>query len=170
MKPIDLIKLDFYRYTEKVKIWLTLKNLITNRSFKYTFLLSHSLIVRLLVAFSHRLLSIKYSLQVPEDCRIGPGLYIKNATSIAINRSAKIGSNHGEAENIGNKAYIEPNVCLEEHIHISNKALMGIGSVVTIDVLSNTTFADNPAKCISKKCSNCYILNSVNVKLESVYE
>ncbi len=182
MKPIDLIKSDLYRYTEKVTIWLILKNLITNRSFKYTFWLSNSLIIRLLAAFFHKHLSTKYSLQVPKDCRIGAGLYIGHATSIVINRTAKIGSNcnlsqfttigsnHGKAANIGNNVYIGPNVCLVESIQIGNNALIGAGSVVTKDVLSSTTFAGNPAKCISKQCSSRYILNSVNVKLEPVHD
>jgi serine O-acetyltransferase len=167
MKIWNYIKSDLARYTGKFSFPLFIKNLIRNRSFKYSFWLRltrhKNLFIRLLSIFMHKRLTNKYLIQIPRQTQIGYGLYIGHHMCIVISPSAKIGnnvnlsqfttigSNYGNAADIGDNVYIGPNVNIIENVIIGDNSTIGAGSVVTKDVPENSTVAGVPAKVISYK-------------------
>jgi serine O-acetyltransferase len=119
----------------------------------------------------HSHLSTKYSLQIPRKAVIGYGLYIGHHMCVVINKTAvignncnlsqfvTIGSNHGQAANIGDNVYIGPNTCIVEDVTIGNNVTIGAGSVVVKNIPDNFTAAGNPARLLSEKCPARYIEN-----------
>jgi serine O-acetyltransferase len=163
----NYIKSDLIRYTGKYTFSLFIKNLFRNRSFKYSFFLRltrhTNFFIRLFSIFMHKILSKRYFLQIPRQTQIGYGLYIGHHMCIVISSSCRIGnnvnlsqfttigSNYGNAAEIGDNVYIGPNVNIIENVIIGNNSTIGAGSVVTKDVPENSTFAGVPAKVISYK-------------------
>lgn len=159
------IKSDLYRYTGKVSVYLFLKHLVRNKSFKYSFWLRlarhDNWFVRAIAKFFHGHLSGKYLLQIPVSTKIGYGLYIGHHMCVVINETAEIGnnvnlsqfttigSNEGNAAVIGDNVYIGPGVCIVENIHIGDNVTIGAGSVVTRDIAPNATVAGVPAKVLN---------------------
>lgn len=172
---LDYIKSDLYRYTGEISFYLFYKNIINNRSFKYSFWLrltqTQNRFIRKIAKFFHRRLSYKYGIQIPIATEIGYGLYIGHHMSIVINQTTKIGnncnlsqfttigSNDGNAATIGDNVYIGPNVNIVENVKIGNNTTIGAGAVVTKDIPDNMTVAGVPAKIISEKEPGRYITN-----------
>jgi serine O-acetyltransferase len=169
------IQSDLYRYTGKVSLYLFLKHLARNKSFKYSFWLRlarhQNWLVRTIAKFFHRHLSGKYLLEIPVSTDIGYGLYIGHHMCVVINETAKIGnnvnlsqfttigSNEGNAAVIGDNVYIGPSVCLVENVQIGNDVTIGAGSVVTRDIPPQATVAGVPAKVLNFNNAGRYVQN-----------
>jgi len=163
----ELIHSDLYRYTGQTTGKAMLRELLRNRSFRYSFWLrlcgSANTPLRWLAIAVHRLLSNAYGIQIPRRTRIGHGLYIGHHMCIVVSETAvignncnlsqftTIGSNKGRAATIGDNVYIGPGVCVVEDVTIGSNATIGAGSVVVRDVPANTTAAGNPARVVSTR-------------------
>lgn len=174
------IQSDLYRYAGKVSVYLFLKHLVRNKSFKYSFWLRlarhHNGLVRSIAKLMHRHLSGKYLLEIPVSTEIGYGLYIGHHMCVVINETAKIGnnvnlsqfttigSNEGNAAVIGDNVYIGPSVCLVENVQIGNDVTIGAGSVVTRDIPSQATVAGVPAKVLNFNNAGRFVQNRWPVK------
>lgn len=171
----ELIRSDLHRYGGQHSLPALFRNLLWNRSFRYTFWLrlcrSRSTPLRLLARVMHRHLSNRYAIQIPASTRIGPGLLIGHHTGLIINHTTTIGSNcnlgqfttigsnHERAAEIGNNVYIGPGVCVVEHVVIGDNATIGAGAVVVKDVPAGATVAGNPAKVVSTRSPGRYVCN-----------
>lgn len=158
------IKSDLRRYTESESLAGLLRQLMFNRSFKYSFwlrLAKHSnALLRLIARLMHRRLSGRYLIQIPVTTQIGFGLYLGHHMCVVVNETAIIGNNvnlsqfttigsiEGNAAVIGDNVYIGPGVCVVENVHIGNNVTVGAGSVVTRDVPENATVAGVPARVL----------------------
>ncbi|MDE1513397.1 exopolysaccharide biosynthesis acetyltransferase VpsC [Vibrio sp. dsl-7] len=179
--PWMLIKADLYRHTGRVSFGLVVKHLLLNAGFCYMFWFrlcrSQNLLLRTLARVMHRMLSIRYQIQLPKETQVGPGLYLGHATGVIVNSTAiigancnlspftVIGSNQGQAAIIENNVYIGPHVALVENITLGEGAIIGAGSVVTHDVAKHTVVAGNPARVIRTSCHPSYIRNPVTLEI-----
>lgn len=172
---IEYIKSDLFRYTANGSAKAFLKELLLNRSFRYTFWLrltnTRNAIIRITARVIHNRLSMKYGLHIPRQTKIGYGLYIGHPLGIVINPTTTIGnncnlsqfttigSNHENAATIGDGVYIGPNVCIVENVVIGDFVTIGAGAVVTRDIPENSTAAGCPASVISRNNPARYIKN-----------
>ncbi len=176
-----LIRTDFQRYNGffprgwkgaiRVLIYLLL---LKNHCFVYTFwmrLASKPNLLyypaRLLTRFFGRI----YGLDIPPSTKIGRGLYIGHGVGIVISPSTvignncnlsqflSIGSNHGQAAEIGDNVYIAPHVSIVEHVKIGSNVTIGAGSVVVKDIPENACVAGVPAKILNYDNPARYIGN-----------
>jgi serine O-acetyltransferase len=175
MTPWQLIKSDLYRYAGKYSLSIFLRNLILNSSFSYMFwfrlLKSKSVVIRGFASVMHRILSVRYQIQIPREVEIGAGLYIGHGTGLIVNSSAiigsncnlspftVIGSNFGKAAIIGNNVYIGPHVCLVENVNIGNGAIIGAGTIVLKDVPERSVMVGNPGRIVSLNHKHDFIRN-----------
>lgn len=72
------------RHTGRVSIGLITKHLLLNAGFAYMFWFrlcrSRNTLVRSLARLMHRILSVRYQIQLPKETQVGPGLYLGHAT------------------------------------------------------------------------------------------
>ena len=120
------------------------------------------------------LLRNKRNIQLPKNTKVGYGLYIGHNGPIIINPTTvignnvnlsqftTIGSNKGNAAQIGDNVYIGPNVCVVENVKIGNNATIGAGSVVTKDIPENATAVGNYARVINYDNAGVFIKNRWN--------
>lgn len=111
------------------------------------------------------------NIQIDWTTKIGYGLYIGHNGPIVVHPSTKIGNNvnlsqfttigtnEGEAAEIGDNVYIGPNVCIVDHVIIGNNVTIGAGSIVTKNIPENATVAGNYAKIINYNNPGRYIKN-----------
>jgi len=177
--PWELIKADLYRHTGKVSVGLVMKNLLQNNGFSYMFWFrlcrSQNFLIRAFARLMHRLLSVRYQIQLPKQTEVGPGLYIGHATGVIVNSTATIGancnlspftvigSNKGKAATIGDNVYIGPHVSIVEAVTIGNGAVIGAGSVVIRDVPERGVVVGNPARIVHSDLANTFIKNPVGI-------
>ncbi|MFG0605971.1 exopolysaccharide biosynthesis acetyltransferase VpsC [Vibrio mimicus] len=171
--PWVLIKADLYRHTGRVSIGLVIKNLLLNAGFAYMFWFrlcrSRNVLIRTVARLMHRMLSVRYQIQLPKETQVGPGLYLGHATGVIVNSTATIGancnlspftvigSNQGKAATIGDQVYIGPHVSIVENITIGDGALIGAGAVVIRDVPANTVVVGNPGRALNTQSDQAYI-------------
>lgn len=175
MSLIELIKADLFRNYGKVSFSTFLNGILTNRSFTYCFWLrlsrSNNNIIRFVGKVKHKSKSKKYNIQIPSQTKIGAGFYMGHHMCVVIHPSTiigqncnisqfvTIGSNHGQAAEIGDNVYIGPNVNIVENVKIGNNVTIGAGAVVVKDIPDNATVAGVPAKIISFNEPARYINN-----------
>lgn len=111
---------------------------------------------------------VEVGLYSEKSLAITPGLYIQGGSGIIIGDNVLIGpntslisSNHDPNNRsqwvetspikIGNNVWIGANVVILPSVTIGNNSIVGAGSVVTKNIPSDSIFAGNPAKEISKK-------------------
>lgn len=109
---------------------------------------------------------------------VGPGLALPHRGQVIINPACKIGENFrthvgvnigtkagefGKAPQIGNNVYIGPGAKIFGPIKIGNNVAIGANSVVTKDVPDNVTVVGVPAKIISKKGSNGFLIKATEI-------
>lgn len=159
------IKSDLTRYAGGYSHRALIVNLLTNRSFIYSFWLRMTrhpnVALRVLAIAMHRILSDRYLIQIPRRTRIGYGLYLGHHMCVIVSPSAvignnvnlsqftTIGSNSGNAARIGDNVYIGPGVSIVENVVIGDNVTIGAGSIVTRDIPENATAAGNPAKVLN---------------------
>ncbi len=75
--PWELIKADLYRHTGQVSIGLVVKHLLLNAGFAYMFWFrlcrSKNVLIRTVARLMHRILSVRYQIQLPKETQVGPG-------------------------------------------------------------------------------------------------
>lgn len=131
--------------------------------------------VRLFARIMHRILSVRYQIQLPKETQIGPGLYLGHATGIIVSPTAVIGancnlspftvigSNQGKAATIGNNVYIGPHVSVVEDVSIGDGAIIGAGAVVIRDVPDNCVVVGNPGRVVANGSTQAYIVHPVSM-------
>lgn len=179
---ITYIKSDYYRYNPQKNIGIGsyINSYIRNGSIKYSFWLRLCKCniwgIYFLARVMHKLLSVRYQIQISYQCDIGYGLFIGHCTSIVISSYVKIGnncnlsqftsigSNYNRAAKIGDNVYIGPNVSIVGDVNIGSNVTIGAGSVVVKNIEPNITVAGNPAAFISNKKPARYIVNKFKLK------
>jgi len=178
---IFYIKSDLFRYTGKFSWFLLIKNLLFNKGFRYSFYyrigfsLSRNKILNIIYGSFYKLVSNRYTIEIPLKTKIGHGLYISHPFAIAVNKNVVIGNNVNISQSvtigkkhsggkagspiIGNNVYLGPNSTLIGKILINDGAVIGANSLVLTDVGGNETVAGIPAKKISEKGSKELISN-----------
>ncbi|WP_429154400.1 serine O-acetyltransferase [Aeromonas veronii] len=179
MKTLTYIKSDLYRYYGEVSLSIGIKAYFVNRSFKYSFWLrcskSDIVFLSLFAKVMHRILSTRYSIQIPTETEIGYGLYIGHGTSLIISPFTKIGNNvnfsqftsvgtvQGTGADIGDNVYVGPNVSIVEDVKIGSGAIIGASTVVINDVPENSVSVGNPNRVVK-----IHIINEINKNLYKV--
>jgi len=180
----SLIRDDLYRYTGQSTLKVFFNIYFRSPGFKYMFwfrIVSH---IRdkykwlyPLFWFKIRRLQYKFGYDIPIGTTIEPGFYIGHFGGIVITYKALIGKNcnisqgvtigySSRGKNIGypiikNNVYIGPGAVIIGNITIGNNAAIGANAVVLNDIPDNGVAAGIPARIISLKGSEGYILNKV---------
>ena len=100
--------------------------------------------------------AVMWNTYVGDSCTLGKNLMI--LPNVFIGHNSTVGDLTVIAANvaisggvtIGKQCYIGANATIREGITIGNNALIGAGSVVVTNVPSNSTFAGNPARLLSR--------------------
>lgn len=179
-----LIKSDLHRHCPKTDIKCFIKHFIQNRGFKVAFYyrISHYLYKnnRRILYFLYKpfLFHIqnKYGVDLYPKTRIASGFFMNHTYGIVIHSEAVIGKNVnvskgvviGQANRgskagvpeIGNNVFIGPNACIFGCVKIGCNVAIGANSVVLNDIPDNTVVAGIPAKVVSDKGAEGYIINT----------
>lgn len=172
----EYIKSDLYRYMGDTSAFSFLKAYFRIPAFRYqvAFRMVNSKGVKKLWGGVMWLLRNKRNIQLPKNTKVGYGLYIGHNGPIVINPTTvignnvnlsqftTIGSNKGNAAQIGDNVYIGPNVCIVENVKIGDNATIGAGSVVTKDIPENATAVGNYARVINYDNAGVFIQNRWN--------
>lgn len=183
----NLIKSDLFRYTGDTSLKVFLKQILLNPGFRYSYLLRKYNQSQLkkdkfrqicFFLLKHHY-SIKYSIHIPPNTKIGYGLYLGYGENITITGSAVIGNNvninHGAvigvtnrgekkgAPTIGDSVWVGTNAVVVGKIKIGNNALIAPLSHINFDVPDNAVVAGNPGNIISFNGTDDYINNKWNV-------
>lgn len=112
------------------------------------------------------------NIQISYRCKIGYRLYIGHGDPVIVSRFTSFGSNMNLSQfvsietnsekgaTIGNNVYIEPNVSIVGDVTIGNNVTIGAGSVVTHDIPSNVTVAENPARILNETIHHEFLQNT----------
>jgi serine O-acetyltransferase len=182
----NLIKSDLFRLKGKISFIGFLKSYWTNPGFKYMFWhrVAHytrekGLLFYLFPKLLLRHFSYKFGFDIPAETEIGKGFYIGHFGGIVITSKAKIGINCNISQNvtiglssrgvrkgypvIKNNVYIGPCAVIIGNITIGNNVAIGANAVVLNDVPDNAVVVGIPAKIVSFKGCEGYILNKVEL-------
>ncbi len=105
---------------------------------------------------------IFFSIELPCELRIGPGLKIYHGIALIVHENTIIGSNcvlrqsttignarpGSKCPRIGDNVEIGCNVCIIGDVVIGNNVIIGAGSVIVKDVPSNSVVVGNPGRII----------------------
>ena len=185
----QLIYSDLYRYEgnniNKIKYY---KNLILNRSFKYTVLMRKTkeyrnknkfkfFIYRILM----RMCSSRTGFQIPYQVEVGEGFQINHWGRVIINEDVIIGKNVSICTGvligkefrgirkgspvIEDEVYIGANSVIVGNVNIGSNVLIAPNSYVNKDIPSNSIVLGNPAIVIENKLSATegYVYNKFNL-------
>lgn len=173
----DFVKSDLMRYYGKCDCFTFLIALLRNKTFRFQYVFRLCQLrggVKYIGLIMWGLNRTKKYIQLPRATKVGYGLYIGHGGPIVVNPSTvignncnlsqftTIGSNEGQAAQIGNNVYIGPNVCIVENVNIGDNVTIGAGSVVTKDIPNNATAVGNYAKVINFDNPGRYIKNKWN--------
>jgi serine O-acetyltransferase len=122
----------------------------------------------------HKIIEIMTGIDIPANTQVGKGFYIGHFGEIIINEDVKIGENcnisqgvtigvGGRGENsgcpiIGDRVFIGPGAKIFGKIKIGNDVAIGANAVVTKDLPDNAVAVGIPAKIISYKGSQDFIV------------
>jgi serine O-acetyltransferase len=179
-----LIKSDLFRLSGSVSLIVFMEFYWLSPGFKYMcwHRIAHyahkkgrlcSLFPKLLL----RHFSYKFGFDIPAETIIGKGFYIGHFGGIVISPKAIIGNNCNISQNvtiglssrgprkgyptIGEMVYIGPGAKIIGNIQIGNNVAIGANAVVCNDVPDNAVVVGIPARIISYKRSEGYILNKI---------
>jgi len=181
-----LILSDLYRYTESTGVGILLLNILKFSSYSYIFWMrtcrytkSNIVMKWTIYPFARLILSwLKYRLgiAIPPSTQIGSGFYIGHFSGIFVNHKSIIGKNCnisqgvtiGEASRgknkgypiLGDNIYIAPGAKIIGSINIGSHVAIGANCVVTKDIPANSVVVGIPAKVISDKGSEDYIIRT----------
>lgn len=164
------IKADLYRINGLSGFNGLLKAL-KNPGFRYIFLFRNLSGEKkytfkwILFSYFKRRYTYKYGFQIPNNTKIGKGLYIGHFGTIIINENAILGENCNLAPNItigetnrgklkgcpiiGDKVWIGTGATIVGKITIGSNTLIAPNSYVNFDVPDNSIVLGNPAKIIN---------------------
>ncbi|MBV9389139.1 MAG: serine acetyltransferase [Chroococcidiopsidaceae cyanobacterium CP_BM_ER_R8_30] len=133
-------------------------------------------ILKLFSGIWRKLVEISTCCEFPSKAEIGKGLYLPHASGIFINSDAKIGEycnlsqdvtigvgGRGEKRGcpkLGNRVFVGPGARIFGPIAIGNNVAIGANAVVTKDLPDNAVAVGVPAKIISYKGSEDFIICS----------
>ena len=173
---------DLYRYQGRRGIRGFLSAYLWQPGFRFTFWLRSAAWLRgrpackllyWIAESRRRKYEIKYGISIPNDVRIGSGLYIGHFGGIAVSSDAVIGrycnisigviigkdvrgSRAGSPE-IGDYLYLAPGAKVIGGIRIGNEVAVGANCVVTKDIDDRSVVVGVPGHVISNKGSREYI-------------
>jgi serine O-acetyltransferase len=154
-------------------LWALLVYRISNSIYvsKMPHVLVRVLLIPCLIA--QKTIEICTGISLPYSATIGERFYIGHFGGIIVNANAVIGHNCNISQGvtigvsgiehkrgvpkIGNNVYIGVNAVVVGKIYVGDGAVIGANSLVTKDVLSNTTVQGVPAVKINEHNSNGYI-------------
>lgn len=183
-KVTSLIKADLFRYWGSTKLVDYIKAYLLVPGFKYMFWFrlaskqkSINKVFYSIFWLKLRRLQYKYGYDIPAGTLIDRGFYIGHFGGIVISGKAVIGKNCNISQNvtigynsrgsrqgfptIKENVYIGPGAVIIGNITIGNNVAIGANAVVVDDIPDNAVVAGVPAKIISQKGSEGYILNKV---------
>ncbi len=118
----------------------------------------------------------KWHIQIPPAVRIGSGIFIGHFGDIVIHGCVILGANCNISQGVtigqssrgpykgtpilGDNVFIGPGAKIFGRIHIGNNVAIGANCVVTRDIPDNAVVVGVPARIISYKGSEGYILNT----------
>jgi serine O-acetyltransferase len=178
-----LVRSDLHRHAGQASVGAFVRYLVDSPGFNYAFWLrtavwlhSEQGLLHLLypaAALWKRHLSLKFGITVPQQVRVGPGLYIGHFGGIVVHPDAVIGrdcnisqgvtigqTNRGARQGVprlGDRVYIGPGAKLVGDIRIGSDAAIGANAVVTRDVPERGVVAGVPAAVISTDGSTGYV-------------
>lgn len=165
----DYIRSDYYRVTGRrgdslPRMWAA-GWLDTGLRFLFWFRLARCTnpLVRQPARLVYRHLMHRHHIEIQRDVEVGYGFQIRHGGPCVVNSTARIGDNVdimqyctigstvAHAAEIGDEVYIDPSVCIVEHVKIGSGATIGAGAVVVKDVEAGATVAGVPARVVSHK-------------------
>lgn len=167
------------RYYGKSDNGTLIKAYFSNRTFRFQCafrLCQDSGIKRIIGKVLYKFNPLKYHIQLPQQTKVGYGLFISHGGPIVVNPNAvignncnlsqftTIGSNDNNGAIIGDNTYIGPNVCIVEDVKIGSNVTIGAGSVVTKDIPDNSTAVGNYAKVINYNNPGRFVNNRWEVE------
>jgi serine O-acetyltransferase len=179
---------DLYRYNGRTGFKHYLHALFRNNSYKYTFLMrlcaylsqgGNNIPKKIAFRIFYEMFreyAFESGIEIEYTTRIGSGLYIPHMIGIVVHMDAVIGKNCHISQNvtigqlnrgdrkgspiIGDNVYIAPGAVIVGKINIGNNVVIGANSVVNHDLPDNAVAAGMPAKIISMKGSQDYIVRT----------
>ncbi len=105
---------------------------------------------------------IFFSIELPYEIKIGPGLKIYHGIALIIHEDTVIGKNcvlrqsttigntrpGGKCPHIGDNVEVGCNVCIIGDVMIGNNVVIGAGSVIVKDIPSNSVVVGNPGRLV----------------------
>lgn len=179
-----LIRSDLYRHCPEANGKCFLKFFIQNRGFKVAFYYRiSSYLLRSNKRFLYFLykpflfhIQNKYGVDLYPKTKIDSGFFMNHTYGIVIHSDATLGKNVnvskgvviGQANRgskagvpqIGNNVFIGPNACLFGNVKVGNNVAIGANSVVLSDVPDNSVVAGIPARVVSDKGAEGYVINT----------
>ena len=177
-----LIKQDLMRSSDSVTKIAALKFLITNASFKMTFLFrvgsylqkKHCKFFYYLVAWHYKQLMYKTGIQLPIGTQVGEGLKFYHFSNVVVNKNAIIGSNASIYNGVtiginlspdGNtlSPIIGDNVVLCTgakvigNVKVGSYSVIGANAVVVKDIPEKCVAAGVPAKVLQENVGHKYV-------------
>jgi serine O-acetyltransferase len=183
------LKADLYRYAGRTSSSVFWRHFLFTPGYKYTVWMRLCGYLRVRPATRYTLYPFvkyillrcryKYGIAIPENCVIGPGLFINRFGGIYVNSDAIIGSNvnftHGimlgqhnrgalmGSPIVGDRVFLAAGCKVIGRVRLGNDTVVGANAVVTKDVPPMGVVGGIPAKVISMQGSVGYINRQAKV-------
>lgn len=167
----ELIESDLYRYTADISMLQFLRNILRNPGYKYMYILrkckyykqrKSTIIPYIFYKLMLDKYKYKFGYEIPENVRLGKGIYINHLGGVVINPNAVLGNNinitkgvtigqtnrgnKSGAPIIGDRVWIGANSTVVGKVTIGNNVLIAPNSYVNFDVPSNSIVVGNEVK------------------------